>query len=373
MAKLYITEQYQNKILGKWDHAIQQMSSRIKPYTNYQGGLTGKSIRRSLLDELDLANRPDYNTTGATPEARNRFRQKTLIESTSQNTHMIPQRFERFVGFEKDDKVKLEDLDTPVTEAMTSLRYAIARMQDDVILGVNKCTDATSRLYGKKIIDKTSDRYLRGGIFGVAKRGLEFGVNTTDVALPDTATIDASVGSGTISKPCGLTIEKLMEATALLSERNVYSVADKEFGSIVMLVSQRMLNELIASDERFGNSNFGFNALRTGVVDTIAGIRIVLTNDLPCFDDDAGYITSRAVLFNPRFLDFGEWAGSSLSIEGSYSERVNTFSVDCLHEMGSARRADEPFVTIDNLIGTYTVESSSSESSSDSSSSSQGS
>lgn len=330
-----ITSKFHDASNDRWNIALQQMESAIAPFCEVVKVLGGIS-----LDDTDvLPTELDETPAG-------RHLDIGVAELTYATSYLVPIEVTKHIWLEYTDKFKLKDIESQTTRAIVNLGKALSRKKDDVLLGVSIDADPNSPTFKKPIINKTSNLYKCGGIFGVARRGPK--IETSDkFSLSDSATISSDTGGATVGEPCGLNIAKILEAKLCIEEQNVL---DGNLGGkveIIMLVTPEMAMQLIRDEDRLGSQEYGFSALKDGFVAEIFGVLFVKTNKLPHMLEGTKYVR-RAVMYARSRLRFGIFDDFNIEIKDQPHKR-KSYTVGGYGSLAAVRKEDETFITVDCL------------------------
>jgi len=330
-----ITSKFYDASNVRWEHAAQEIESAIEPFCEVRNGLGGKSenFTEVLPTEVDEA-------------PKGRHVDIPVDELEYSTSHLVPFEVIKHIWGQYTDKTKVEDIQSQVTRAIYNLGCGLQRKKDDVLTGVSFDTDADSPTFKKYIIDKTSSLYRSGGIFGVTQRG-ETLATAAKFTLPDSPTISSDTGGATAGEPCGLNIEKIIEAKLCIEEQNVLNGNLGGKVEIVMLVTPEMVMQLVRDEERLGSSEYGFSALKTGDVAELCGVRFVKTNKLPFILDGTKYVR-RAVMYVRNRLLFGIFDTFNIEVKDQPS-KIQSYTVGGYGSFGAVRKDDVTFITVDSL------------------------
>jgi len=330
-----VTDKFYDATNDRWQYSLQEVESAIEPFCEVVHGVGGKSISFTDVLPTDLDETPS-----------GRHLDIGVDELSYATSYLIPTEVTKHIWMEYTDKAKLQDVQSQTTHAVYNLGRGLQRKKDDVLSGIATDKDADSPTYQLPIIDKTSNLYKNGGIFGVARRGLTS--ETSDkFMLPDSPTISSDTGGATAGEPCGLNIAKIMEAKLCIEEQNVLNGNLGGKVEIIMLVTPEMAMQLIRDEDRLGSNEYGFSALKTGDVAEIFGVRFVKTNKLPFILDGTKYVR-RAVMYAHSRLLFGIFDNFNIEIKDQPGKR-KSFTVGGYGSFGAVRKDDKTFITVDCL------------------------
>lgn len=266
----------------------------------------------------------------------------------------------------------LDNLPINLTNIAKMQGHAAGRAKDGILTGTCVCGDKSSPVYGEMIIrtsstiqeDAVTNSPFKGGttsgIFGTAYTG-EFGDNPVDLELqprvlgaanPLTKYSDYTVSSvldlrrtGVIpvnyvesGSPAlsGFTPSKLTAGLTAMRARKVK-------GQLALCVTpQQALN--ILNDEQMRNILYGHQVLKTGMPDSILGVKLLVTDHVPLVNVGGRWVRA-CPLWNIEDLVYGIWQDVRFEVRQPQHMKSTIYAGATLM-MGATRRRDESFISI---------------------------
>ncbi len=128
-----ITDMFRTKRETKWQTQIQQDTELVKPYVSIHPNCQGKAVEMPAYGKTDMQ------------EYDGRFQKVEWQDMPFGKRTMRKRKFYNAIPLEEDDKMDMDTLDFTASNVMSEQRKALARMNDEVILGVMK--DKSTGLY----------------------------------------------------------------------------------------------------------------------------------------------------------------------------------------------------------------------------------
>jgi hypothetical protein len=286
-----IVEMFRVKRETKWQTQIQQDTELVKPFVSIRPNCSGKQI------EI-----PGYGKTEMR-EYEGRFKKVEWTDFQFGKRTMRKRKFYSATPLEEDDKMDLDTLDFSASNVMSEQRKALARMNDEVILGVMK--DPDTGLYRVR----TQDDGVCGGILGpnyVGEDGATIETLDTDPDSFNVIPVDyCAKGTKTAA---GMLLDKIALLRTRYLQKDMFKAGRGE--EIVVAITPAQHMDLLLL-EQTQNKNYGFSSLVNGEVNAFLGVKFLITNMLP-LDADGNRM---CVAWLKSRVEFGVWKDAQFRIE----------------------------------------------------------
>lgn len=361
-----IIDMYEKTRTQQLIEELQQKVSVLTPFAQVIHGCNGDMYQLPAIGSTELNRRTQ------------RMQDIVATELKFGLRNMRPQLFEKFLKWSTDDEKFLASLPINATTMVTQLTNAAERVKDDVLLGTCVDLDESSDTYGEHIIqtptsimpDAEDGSPYKGGATGgllgdnyVGKGGYEKealpqqpyvrgeGLITTWDELTDDFDIDTKktnvvpvnyTPEGTLT-PSGITIDKLLFAKTCMQARYALNGG----GTLCMGITPQQAFEMMRM-EKLQNNDYGFQALKTGFVSPLLGIRFLITDSLPLVNvgtASAKKYVRVCPMWRSEDLIYGIWE------DAKFHMRQPDTSIDMLlagvtFGMGAARTREETVLSI---------------------------
>jgi len=286
--KLTMEQMFRSKHENIWNTKIQQRAALLNNHVTLQRNCSGKSINM------------DFHGTTRMKEYRGRFEKITWSHPDFAKRVMRRRKFYNSIPLEEDDKIDMAKLDFAATEVIDMQMPAIARMYDEVILGV--VYDESKKLYRVR----TAADGVCGGILGINYTGDE---GTTFEHLESDPTHHNVIAANYVATgspvESGMGIDKLVNLHTRYLQLNCFDHSD-----IVVAISPLQHQDLMREEE-LRNLDYGFNCLTDGRVNNFMHCKFIVTNMLPL--DENGH--RQCVAWLKSKVKFGVWQDATFRKE----------------------------------------------------------
>ena len=344
---------------------LQKEVSDLAGYATILPDCTGDYHKLTFGSNTELVGRTDFDEV-------------IKAEEMTYNVRGIkPLMYERWHKFLPEKTNFMRNFPLTTTNVVNELRPALERAKDFNLMGTIVDTKKSSPTEGEVIVRKhnTYDESAENGnpmkmgatsgYFGDAYAGK---TGDASIELPMQPYVD---GTGLVTKwdeydesvaldmkrsnvvpvnyvpsgsatPSGWTVDKFILVYEMLQAR----YANKR-GTIVHAITHRQAAEILRN-EKFQNLLFGNQVLKTGLMDSLFGIKFLVTDTLPLVNiGDGG--SPKWVRACPTWcvedLVFGVWDDAEFHIRQP-QDRVKTVYLGCTFAMGSGRKREESCITM---------------------------
>ena len=361
-----IIDMYERTRTQQLIEELQQKVSVLTPFARVIHGCNGKMYQIPAVGSTELNRR----TT------RMQEIEATELEFGVRN--MQPQLFEKFLKWSTDDEKFLANLPINATTMVTQLTNAAERVKDDVLLGTCVDMDEDSDTYGEHIIqtptsimaDAVDGSPYKGGTTGgllgdnyVGDMGSEKealpqqpyvrgeGLVTTWDELTEDLDIDTKktnvvpvnyTPEGTLT-PSGITIDKLLFAKTCMQARYALNGG----GTLCMAITPQQAFDMMRLD-KLQNIDYGFQALKTGFVSPLLGIRFLITDSLPLVNvgsSSAKKYVRVCPMWRSEDLVYGIWENAKFHMRQP-DNYIDKLLAGVTFGMGAARTREETVISI---------------------------
>ncbi|WP_354832391.1 phage capsid protein [Akkermansia muciniphila] len=361
-----IPEMYEKTRTQQLIEELQQKMSVLTPFAQVIHGCNGDMYQLPAIGSTELNRRTQ------------RMQDIVATELKFGLRNMRPQLFEKFLKWSTDDEKFLASLPINATTMVTQLTNAAERVKDDVLLGTCVDLDESSDTYGEHIIqtptsimpDAEDGSPYKGGATGgllgdnyVGKGGYEKealpqqpyvrgeGLITTWDELTDDFDIDTKktnvvpvnyTPEGTLT-PSGITIDKLLFAKTCMQARYALNGG----GTLCMGITSQQAFEMMRM-EKLQNIDYGFQALKTGFVSPLLGIRFLITDSLPLVNvgtASAKKYVRVCPMWRSEDLIYGIWEDAKFHMRQPDTS-IDTLLAGVTFGMGAARTREETVLSI---------------------------
>lgn len=286
-----ITDMFRTKREQSWNTQIQQDTELVKPFVTIHPNCSGKAVEM-----------PAYGKTDMT-EYAGRFQKVEWSETKFGKRTMRPRKFYNATPLEEDDKKDMDTLDYTSANVMSEQRKALARMNDEVILGVMK--DKGTGLYRVR----TQADGVCGGILAPNYTGDDGATIAELNTAPDSFNvIPVDYAAKGTKTPTGILLDKIALLRARYQMLDMFK--DGRGEEIIVAISPMQHMDMLLW-EQTQNKNYGFNCLTNGKVNDILGVKFLVTNMLPL--DANG--NRMCVAWLKSRIEFGVWRDATFRIE----------------------------------------------------------
>lgn len=353
-----IVDMYERTRTNMLKEVLQKKTSALEGYAQVIGGCNSKLQQLPThVGKTEL----NYRT--------NRIQKIQATELQYGKRWMKANLFEKFLEWSTDDEKFLAGLPINATTFVTQLGHAVQRVKDQVLLGT--IYDDTLKDYvvmesghGQSgAVDGSP--YLAGttgGLFGenyIGDTGSEKAELTQQAYIKDTGLSSTYTGEGTTPidckltnvipvnftgdgspADCGLTINKILTVRRCYEER--YALSDG--GALCMAITPRQKYELM-KEERMQNADYGFQALRTGFVNELLGIKFLITDAVPLVETTSGKYVRACPVWLPEDLVYGVWENAKFHMRQP-EDMIDQLLVGVTFGMGAARTREDTFISV---------------------------
>lgn len=285
-----ISKMFRVKQETKWNTVIQQDTELVKPFVTIHPGCRGKSVELPFHGKTRMK------------EYTGRLLKIEWSEMDFGKRHIKPRKFYDSIPLSEDDKLEMDTLDLRAADVMTEQRNALARMHDEVILGVTEAADGSYRI-------RTQDDGICGGVLGINYTGDDGStveaIDTSEGSYQVIPVDFAAKGTKTVA---GMIIDKIAELRCRYQEINAWRAGKGD--DIVVAISPKQHRDMLLL-EQTQNRNYGFASLTNGEVNDFLGVKFLVTNMLPA-DDQANRLC--CAWLRSR-IKFGPWKEAQFRIE----------------------------------------------------------
>jgi len=271
-----------------WNTKIQQRAALLGNYVTLHKGCSGKSI------EL-----PFYGGTELT-EYKDRFQKLEWSHPDFGKRTMRRRKFYNSIPLEEDDRIDMDKLDFTATEVLDMQLPAIARMYDEVTLGVMR--DASTGLYRVR----TAADGVCGGVLGINYTGED---GATPEHLESDPTKHNVIAANFVAT--GSPVESGMSVDKLINLHTRYLQLDCFDHSDIVVAISPLQHEDLMREEELRNLDYGFHCLTDGKVNSFMHCKFVVTNMLPL--DANGH--RQCVAWLKSKMKFGVWQNATFRKE----------------------------------------------------------
>lgn len=352
-----IIDMYEKTRTTMLKEMLQKKTSVLEGYAQVIGGCNGKMYQLPFVGMTELNYR------------KQRMQQIEADELTFGKRNMKPNLFEKFLQWSTDDEKFLAGLPINATTFVTQLGHAVQRVKDQVLLGTvydNDKKDFIVMESGHNFTSATDGSPYKagttGGLFGdnyIGETGTEKASLEQKPYIKGTGLSETYTGEGTTPIDCkrtnvipvnytgdgtpvdsGLTINKILTVRRCFEER--YALADG--GTLCMAITPRQKYELM-QEERMQNADYGFQALRTGLVNELLGIKFLVTDAVPLVENTAGNFVRACPVWKPEDLIYGVWENAKFHMRQP-ENMIDQLLVGVTFGMGAARTREETVISI---------------------------
>lgn len=292
--------------------------------------------------------------------------------------NMRPIYFSKWLSLSTDDENFLDNLPINLTTYAKQLANAAARKKDEVLMGTCEDGDAVSETFGEFVVRRAHTVQLEAedgspykggtesGIFGDAYIGEfadvhvplpqqpmlvgEQSVTESYLEMTDSATLDLK---RTNVIPANFVMDGDPVLSGFSEDKFLAAVnsmrARRAKGTLVMALTPRQALD-VQRNPKFQNSQFGYMTLKDGMLDSLMGVKILVTDAIPLVNVAAEGETPVLVRSCPMWLKedliYGMWEESPRFIIKEPDEKESTMYVGTKLCMGAARKRDETFICI---------------------------
>lgn len=359
-----IIEMYEKTRTEMFKEELQKKTSDLQSFAQVIGGCNGKMYQLPLVGSTSINYRKE---------------RKQKIESDElkyARRNMRPNLFEKFLSWSTDDEKFLANLPINATMFVRQLGYAVERLKDNVLLGTvydSTLSDYIVQPSGYSFTNAVDGSPYKagttGGLMGdnyVGEAGTEkvalpqkpyvkgTGLSTTYTGEADTP-IDGKktnvipvnfTGEKTV-KNSGLTIAKVLRVKRCFQERHALNNGQQ----LCMAITPAQQEELIKED-KLQNSLYGFQALLSGNVNSLLGIRFIVTEAVPLVSWGSGYVRACPV-WRSEDLIYGIWENARFHMRQP-DDYIDELLVGVTFGMGAARVREESVISVhcdEGLLG----------------------
>ncbi len=286
-----ITKLFRTKRETKWQTQIQQDTELVKPYVTIHPNCSGKAVEMPAYGKTEMQ------------EYEGRFEKVEWKDIPFGKRTMRKRKFYNAIPLEEDDKMDMDTLDFTASHVMSEQRKALARMNDEVILGVMK--DKTS---GKYRVRTQADGVC-GGILAPNYTGDDGAtIEELDTAPDSFNVIPVDYAAKGTKTAAGMLIDKIALLRARYQMLDMFKAGRGEEIVVAITPAQHMDMLLL---EQTQNRNYGFQSLTNGEVNAFLGVKFLVTNMLP-LDEDGNRM---CVAWLKSRVEFGVWKDAQFRIE----------------------------------------------------------
>lgn len=260
-----LVQHYQPQLATMWDHLLSQTNNRLKDCVTFKN-LTGKVTFIDQIQETEFM------------EKTGRMEKTELEEMDFAKRAIYAREFQKAVGFDEFDEIKLSGQRLPITETMQKMREGYERRAEKVII------DA---------------------LLGTAYEG-ENGV--TPIELPTSQTIDLNFSYDGAGANTGLTFDKFARLRRLAMENEAFGQGVENGSDMLVLATtasgiEDLYHDIFANHKEYVTA---IESIRQGEANQFLGVQIKRTEQLPSrivgndiVRDNVAWIKSR-VCFGTR-------------------------------------------------------------------------
>ncbi|MEG0587636.1 MAG: phage capsid protein [Akkermansia sp.] len=286
-----ITAMFRTKRETKWNTQIQQDTEIVKPFVTIHTNCIGKAVEMPAYGRLTMR------------EYAGQYQKVEWTEPKFGKRTMRPRKFYNAVPLEEDDKMDMETLDFTASNVMSEQRKALARMNDEVILGVVK--DTGTGLYRTR---KQTDG-ICGGILAPNYTGDDGAtIEELDTAPTSFNVIPVDYKASGTKTASGMLLDKIALLRARYQMLDMFKAGRGE--EIVIAITPAQHMDLLLM-EQTQNRNYGFSSLTNGEVNSFLGVKFLVTNMLPL--DASG--NRLCVAWLKSRIEFGVWKDAQFRID----------------------------------------------------------
>ncbi len=360
----HITEMYRESYEPLLIRNLQQSESLIKPFATILGSCRGKSRVMSTIGSTKLNRRVS------------RLQKITRDELNYGDRQIRPEFFDKALVISSDDEALKGDFAVKMMDLVTELSDASLRSTDEVLMG--SVYDETLKDYiiktptSLEITAKDGSPYqggTTGGIFGDAYTGDD---GTIKKALPMqpyiigsglTTTWEGYTGEGSTpldfkrtnvipanwvesGQPTSgnLTLDKILVAITCMESRHAIRKGEK----LCMAITPRQKLDMMRW-EKLQNQDYGFQALRTGHVNELLGINILVSDMIPRVNvgttADPHWVRALP-MWKQSDICFGVWQDTKCRITELDQDYVDATQVLLTCAFGAGRKREESVLSI---------------------------
>lgn len=362
-----IVDMYEKSRSNQFLTALQQIHSVLEPFAQVVPVNNGKYFQMPAV--------------GTTEVLRRSQRHEDIVaeELTYNNRAVKGEMFQKFLKRSTDDDQFLNNLPANLTQLSTELSHAAERAKDEVLMGTCRDANEDSATFGQYIIKTPTTLFATavdgspykggatGGLLGAnycgedadEKVSLEWQpfVEGKKTALADWTKYTGSmqldlkrtnvvpvnyVKSGTPAAS-GFTLDKFLVAYQALQAR----YATQGGGQVCMAITHKQVLELM-TDEKFQNSLYGHQVLKTGFVDSLLGVKFLICDTLPLVNvgtTAAPKYVRVCPMWTRDNLVQGVWQNAKFRIIQP-DNKIDTMMVGVTFTLGAGRKREEAVVGI---------------------------
>ncbi len=359
-----ITEMYRESYEPVLIRNLQQNESVIKPYARILSGCKGESRVMSSIGDTKLNRRTS------------RLQRIVRSELPYGERRMLPELFDKALIMSTDDQALKGEFPAKMDDLIVELTAAAARSCDEVLLGTIYDDDINDYIIKQhdSISDTAEDGSpyeggTTGGIFGDAYAGkngtikkplplqpyltgtglaatydLYTGEASTPLDFKKTNVIPVNwVESGSTNET-NLTLDKILVAITCMETRHAHRKGDK----LCLAITPRQKLEMIRWEE-MQNQNYGFQSLKSGHVNELLGVNILVTDMLPRVN--VGTVANphwvRALpMWKQEDICFGVWQDTKCHVTPLDQDYIDVVQVLLTCGFGAGRKREESVLSI---------------------------
>lgn len=314
-----ITDMFRTKRETKWQTQIQQDTELVKPFVTIHPNCNGKAVEMPAYGKTDMQ------------EYDGRFQKVEWQDMPFGKRTMRKRKFYNAIPLDEDDKMDLETLDFTASHVMSEQRKALARMNDEVILGVMKDKNT-----GKYRVRTQADGVC-GGILAPNYTGDDGAtIEELDTAEGSFNVIPVDYAAKGTKTDAGMLLDKIALLRARYQMKDMFKAGRSEEIVVAITPAQHMDMLLL---EQTQNRNYGFQSLTNGEVNAFLGVKFLVTNMLPL--DAEG--NRMCVAWLKSRVEFGVWKDGQFRIE-SRPEYIGVREQILVKAASGATRKDKDMV-----------------------------
>lgn len=346
--------------------ALQKEHSVVEPFAHFMPSNNGEYVQLPAIGSTSINYRTDRIQDIVAEELKYGYR------------NMRPILFEKFLSKATDDSLFMGNLADSLSDYTEELAKATMRKKDEVLMGTVEDAGENSPTKGQYVIKTPTTIYnnaedgspykggATGGLLGdnyVGKAALDKeplplqpyiegkGLLSDYLKYTESTALDFKrtnviphtfVQTGTPVES-GFTVEKFIAGYQCLEARYAASRTTE----VCMAITYKQAFEMM-TNEKFQNQLYGWQALKTGFVDNVMGVRFLICDTLPLVNvgtSSAAKWVRACPMWTKETLCYGVWQKAEFHIRQP-EEKIGQVLIGVTFGLGAARKREESVVCI---------------------------